>query len=608
MNHRLFVSLITSFAVFAATPIIAADNNAVQLDKIVVSATRTEQSLGDTIAPTIVISRKDIERSQAIDAADLLRFHAGIDIGRNGGPGQVTSIFIRGAESNHTLVLVDGVRINPGTIGGAAIQNIHPDLIERIEIIKGPRSVLYGSNAIGGVINIITRRGQGSGTQASARFSAGSNNTTQGSVGIHHSEKILRLGLDVNLLSSEGFPTRQESDIDRGHDNRSVSAYTGINTNAIDIELSHWSSRGNTEYLDFFLAPLDQDQTNSVTTLKLGFTGNDFFDSTLKLSKIKDDIDQNQSNDFVETNNNQLDWQNNITLSDNQLLTVGLVLSRENNEALSFGTAFDEDTDTDDIYIQDQITLGNHQLILGARHTDHSNFGGELTWSAEYGVQISPKTRLNASAGTAFRAPDATDRFGFGGNPDLNPERARNIEIGLKHQLAPRQAFHITAFRNKITDLINFFDPDGFLGPINGVNVNVDEATIEGLELGYQGVYGLWDYNIAAIIQDPRNNDTGRVLARRAKRSLTTQINYNIGKLQLGGDLLLTSRRNDSDFSTDENAGYLLVNTAATYQLTTEHAISFKVENLFDKEYELANNFNTPGRSLYVEFRYSPAK
>jgi len=608
MNTRLLLALLTSqITLTAASGSAIADEDATLLDTIIVTATRTPQTLSETIAPIIVIDRDDIERSQALDAADLLRFHAGIDIGRNGGPGQVTSIFIRGTESNHTLVLVDGVRINPGTIGGAAIQNIHPDLIERIEIVKGPRSVLYGSNAIGGVVNIITRRNKGSGTQSFAHFSSGSYNTKQGSVGLHHNASAWRLGLDLNLLDSDGFPTRQESTLDRGYNNRSINAYAGTTVNSLDIELSHWLSDSNTEYLDFSLSPLDQDQTNSATTLKLGYTGIENFTSTAIVSLVTDDIEQNQSNDFVQTNNVIVDWQNDIAIGNNQLFSAGLWLSRENNESLAFGTTFDEDTDIDAFYVQDQLNFGNHRLVLGARHSDHSDFGGELTWSAEYGIQITPRTRISTSAGTAFRAPDATDRFGFGGNPELDPERARNIEIGLQHQINNTQSIRIAAFRNEIKNLINFFDPDGFLGPIEGVNVNVDKATINGLELGYQGAHGSWGYGIEAIIQDPRNDDTGRVLARRAKRSLTTQINYTVGKVQLGGDLLLTSRRNDSDFSTEENAGYLLVNTGVSYRLTPEYTVSTKIENLLDSQYQLANNFNTPGRGLYVEFRYSPA-
>lgn len=607
MNNRLISSIIASNIALALSPnFVLADDNPVAIDKIVVTATRTPQALDDTIAPTIVIDREEIERSQALDTADLLRFHAGIDIGRNGGPGQVTSAFIRGADSNQTLVLIDGVRINPGTIGGAAIQNIHPDLIERIEVVKGPRSVLFGSNAIGGVINIITRRAEQDSSRASARVSYGRFNTRQHSAGFHHSKNDLRLGIDFNALDSNGFPTRQESNIDAAHDNRSFNAYFGATVNNVDIELSHWAADGSTEFLDFLLAPQEQDQRNRATTLKIENAFNDYFSSIVKFSQVRDDIEQVDSNDFVETDNFIFDWQNDISISDSHLLTAGLVLSRENNDSLSFGTAFDEDTDTDDIYLQSQIDLGKQQLILGAHHTDHSDFGGEFVWSVEYGINITSRTKINASAGKAFRAPDATDRFGFGGNADLDPERSRNIEIGVQHQINEKHSVYATVFRNKIDDLINFFDSDGFLGPIPGINVNVDNATIEGLELGYQGTNGQWDYSIEGIIQNPVNNDTGSVLARRAKRSLTTQINYNIGKLRLGGDLLLTSRRNDSDFSTVENAGYLLVNLGSSYQLTPSLAVSAKIENVLDTDYELANNFNTPGRGLFVEFRYAP--
>ncbi len=601
MNIR-FITILT--ACLSASAQIYAEQGRDELDKVVVSATRTPQAVGDTLAPVIVIDKEEIERSQAIDIADLLRFNAGIDIGRNGGPGQVTSAFIRGAESNHTLVLVDGVRINPGTIGGAAIWNIDPNLIEQIEIVKGPRSVLYGNNAIGGVINIITKRGKSAGTSSSAYLSAGSFDTKRGSASIHHRSNNIYGGIDLSGISTRGFPSRTESNIDRGYINQSFNAYVGKEFGIVDIELSHWQADSNTEYLDFFLSPLDQDQTNSTSTLKALFDFSPTVDTTAKLSFVTDDISQNQSADFVRTKNWILDVQNDIELHNN-LLSVGVLLTREDNESASFGTTFDEDTDTNGLFVQDQITLGDHQLNVGGRLTDHSDFGSEFTWSVEYAYKLSNSTRIGASAGRAFRAPDATDRFGFGGNVNLDPEVSQNIELNLQHQFSPNGVLEVAAFRNKIDDLISFNDPDGFLGPEPGENVNIDEATIEGLEIGYQGYADNLTYSASVIFQNPVNDQTGRTLARRAKRSLTSNIAYRSGKLSYSADMLLTSRRNDSEFSTEVNGGYLLVNTGVNYQVTPQHSLALKVENLFDNQYETAANFNTPDRSYFIEFRYT---
>ena len=276
-------------------------------DTIIVTATRTEIPVNDAIVPVTVISREQIEQSLASDLAELLRFEAGIDIGRNGGPGQATSIFLRGTESNHTLVLVDGVRINPGTIGGAAIQNIAPEIIDRIEIVKGARSALYGTDAIGGVINIITRRSTRS--HAEASVGSGSFNTRSGFVsGGSRSEKN-EFGISFNWQETDGFPVRSGSDLDRGYNNLSANIYWQRRFGKNDVSLRHWQAEGTVEYLDFFLSPLDQDYENASTAIEIVTDVGDRVQSKLLLSHMIDDISQNQSADFVESRRTSLDWQ-----------------------------------------------------------------------------------------------------------------------------------------------------------------------------------------------------------------------------------------------------------------------------------------------------------
>ena len=210
---------------------------------IVVTATRTAQIADESLASVIVIDRAQIAQSQAADVAELLRGHAGLDIGRNGGPGQPTSLFMRGTESNHVLVMVDGVKINPGTIGGAALQNIDPELIERIEIVKGPRSALYGSEAVGGVINIITRRAV-TGLDGNAYVGAGRYGTRKAGAGLHKGGGDYRAGIDIGYTDTAGFPTRTASDIASAYDNRSLNVYGGKTFGDNHVELSHWQAGG----------------------------------------------------------------------------------------------------------------------------------------------------------------------------------------------------------------------------------------------------------------------------------------------------------------------------------------------------------------------------
>ena len=585
---------------------LASTLHAAEESPIIVTATRTAQIADQALAPVIVIDRATIERSAAADVADLLRYHAGIDIGRNGGPGQATSVFIRGTDSNHALVMVDGVKINPGTIGGAALQNISPELIERIEIVKGPRSSLYGSEAIGGVINIITRRAH-DGAQGHFGFGTGRYDTRSFNVGAGYDRDDAHIGFDANAYTTAGFPTRVESDIDSGYRNLSLNAYAGRRFGTFDVDVSHWQTQGKTEYLDFFLTPLDQDFKNSASAITLKSSPRDAWTSSLKLSQIVDEIDQNQSSDYAHTRRNQFDWQNDVQIDERQLLTAGFWASHERTDSSIFGSGFNETTDISAFFAQDDITLGAHRVLLAARHTQHDSFGGHTTWDAEYGYQWTARTRVTAAVGTGFRAPDATDRFGFGGNPALAPETSRNVELGLRHAIDARQTLAFNAFDNRIENLISFVDPDGFLGPQPGANQNMERARIRGAELSY--VYRLQPFTLRleGIMQDPKNETTGDLLARRAKRSVTASLVYDRGPYRLGADVIAQSQRKDSDFSNTMNAGYGLVNLTAEWRLQRDWSLSGRIENLFDKEYVLADGFNTAGRSVMIAAHYRPA-
>jgi vitamin B12 transporter len=580
-------------AVFAATV----------ANPIIVTATRTPELLDQTLAPSIVIDRGTIEASQATDVAELLRFHAGIDIGRNGGPGQPASIFIRGADSNHTLVLVDGVKINPATIGGAAIQNLDPALIDHIEIVKGPRSSLYGSEAIGGVVQIFTRRGA-AGTTADAKAGLGSHQTQTVGAGFTSATDSLRLGLNASRFHTAGFPARVGGTEDSGHDQTSVNGYVGFSVGELDAELSHWESRGNTEYYDFFLAPLDEDFADSVTALTLSGAVTSQWAATIKLSRMRDEIDQNQSADFAHTRRDVLDWQNDIQLGSHHLLTAGLVLSREQARALSFGTSIDEQTDVKTAFLQDQVTAGRHRVVAAARFLDHQSFGNHATGELSYGYEVSKGLVATASVSTGFRAPDATDRFGYGGNPDLNPETSRNAEIGLRYMPTPTQRVSFALFQNDLDDLILFVDPDGYLGPIPGRNENIDRARIQGAELGYRLDHGPWLINAEIALQNPKNLSNGRQLARRARASLTLNTTYRGPGYRFGVDTIATGPRPDSDFSATENAGYTLFNAYAQFDLAPDWRLRTRLENLLNRHYTLADGFNTQGRSVLFELEY----
>lgn len=562
-------------------------------DTIIVTATRTEIPLEDAIVPVDVITCDDINLSLASDLAELLRFEAGIDIGRNGGPGQATSIFMRGTESNHTLVLIDGIRINPGTIGGAAIQNIAPEMIERVEIVKGTRSSLFGTDAIGGVINIITRRSEPA--YGEARLGGGSFDTRSANIALGSTGDRGEFGLSANYNSTAGFPPSVDSDIDRGYDNTTINLHGGINVGRGFIGLRHWSATGNTEYLDFFLAPLDQDFENRSTAIEWQSSFTDALESRLLLGNMTDDISQNQTEDFVESTRNSVDWQLSYT-ADAHLVTGGLYYVDEDASSLSFGSGFSENTRTSAVFLQDQWSRDRHRAFVAVRYTDHEAFGGQTTWNAEYAFSLNEDWTLQAGLGRAFRAPDATDRFGFGGDPDLLPEIASEMLVGLRYRPAGRHTVSLELYHKDIDDLIEF-DLDTF------ALRNIARAEIRGAELTWDFRGDGFSVRTTLVKQSARNPLDDSRLLRRAEESATISATRDIGRHRVGLSMLASGDR--KDFGDTRLPGYALVNLTGQLAIGDTLRLNARIENLFDRDYQTAAGFRMQGISAFAELRFA---
>jgi vitamin B12 transporter len=597
MNRLLYLTLVIA----SAPGLISAQEVPSSVETIVVTATRTSRVMDQLAAPVILIDRATIERSMAVDLGDLLKFHAGLDVARNGGPGQPSSVFMRGTESNHTLVMVDGVKINPGTAGGAALQLLSTELVERIEIVKGPRSSLYGSEAIGGVINVITR-GQAGQDGFSASMGSGRYNTRDGSAEGRISGPAGTLGGGISWMKTDGYPVLTDTTMDRGHDNRSVTLFGSTDVAGATLSSRHWSTEGRTEYLDYFLAPLDQDFRNQVTSLELHAGPAQAWQTTASLSRTIDEVRQNQSPDFFITDRDALDWQNDFQL-DLHTLTAGAYLSREDTRALSFGTAYDVSTDVNAVYLQDQLALERHDLVGAVRHTEHETAGAHNTWNLDYAFKFTPRLRLTAGLGTGFRAPDSSERFGYGGNPLLQPETSTNTELGVSYRPDQNHEFWLRAFNNDIDNLIEYVIVD--VTTYEGVNRNVARARIKGLEAGYQYRGESWQVRAEAISQDPRDMDNDDLLLRRARQTLTASLVRNFGRHELGLDLLATGQR--MDFGYPEATflpGYALLNLTGRMVLGGHWSLTAKLENLTDRRYQTVAGYSTSGRGVYLSLNY----
>jgi vitamin B12 transporter len=590
MRKPLLVFAIALAYLFVPVENVAAESAAGET--IIVTATRNEIPLSDAIVPVTVITREDIELSLATDLAELLRFQAGIDIGRNGGPGQATSMFLRGTESNHTLVLMDGVRINPGTVGGAAVQHISPAIIERIEIVKGARSALFGTDAIGGVINIITRRADAAFLETAV--GAGSFDTRSGFIsGGNHGDNG-EFGITLDWQDTAGYAPRTDSDIVRGYDNLSTNLYGARRFGDSEISLRHWQTQGNVEYLDFFLTPVDQDFENMTTAVEFDTRIGQRGTSKIIASFMRDDISQNQSDDFVKSDRISIDWQYSQALAQHTL-TGGLFAVNENASSLSFGSGFDEDTDVRAAFIQDQWSHERHKTFVALRLTDHETFGNQTTWNAEYAYELNESWTVNAGLGHAFRAPDATDRFGFGGNPDLDPELADEAQLGLRYSPGTGHSVNIEIYRNDIEDLIEF-DLQAF------ELRNIAQAEIRGAQIGYEYRGDRFIVNAAVVKQSADDATTGNRLLRRAEETASLSYTQDIGAHRVGLAFIASGDR--EDFGGVTLDGYLLANLTAQFSLGRSWALHARIDNLLDTEYQTADNFRMQERGGFVELKY----
>ena len=595
--------------------------NSAKLGDITVTATRTPLIADQEVAPVIVITAQQIQLAAGGDIGTVLQQYAGFDIAQTGGPGQPESLFMRGTNSNHTLVMIDGVRINPDNGFGSALQNIHLSEVERIEIVKGPRASLYGSDAVGGVINIITHKAR-HGLEYGAYAAAGRYSTRDSGGNLGDGDDTSTAGISVDDFHTAGFPAVAGAPFDSGNIDRTFRAYGGTKLGGLDVGVMHWQSAGYTQYIGFDtnppfgLVPFDENFRDQTTSLDLSGRPAGEWRSDLKLSHTVDEIDQRQVDsfnfppapDFVHSQHNAVDWQNDLPIGDAQLLTAGAYYEDEHTATLSFGAPYDESHRVNALYAEDDLDLGAQRLVVAGRDTHDQEFGNHLTWNVDYGYDLSASTKLTAGAGTAFRAPTAAERFGFDGNPGLKPETSRNLELGLRQRFGGDQEFTVSLFRNDLDDLVVFQPQPTPTDPFAGQNENVDSARVRGLEFGYTLTLTAWTWHSDLSFQDPRDLNSDATLLRRSKRTLTSNLSWHDDRTSAGINLLLTGRRPDVDFNTGApvtDGGYLLLGASAKRDLGAGFNLLARITNLLDTRYQTANGYNTAGRSLYLQLEYS---
>lgn len=593
----------------AVTPLAFAATDT--LDEMVVTATRVAQPLNQSLAHTTVISQKEIQASQAGDVPSLLKNLAGVEIYQSGGIGKQSSLFIRGSNSSHTLVLLDGVRISSATTGSTAIDQLMVDQIERIEVVRGNVSSLYGSEGIGGVVQIFTRRGKGA-PALNAGAGMGTHNTQRFSAGFGGEVDRTSFNVQASKFKTDGvsainplLTTNVNPDKD-GYDNTSFSSNIHHAFNADHgLSASVFQSDGRIQNDDygFFASPTavhDSRATLSKVSVSSDDRLSEVWQSKLLWAQGKDDL-QNFTNGLpawnIKSTSDQLNWQNTLRLGKQQILLGADHL----RQRVASNTAYTQSgRKVNGLFAGYSGLYGVHQLQLNVRRDQYSDFGAASTWLAGYGYELNDAWRVTANLATAFKAPTFNDMYApvaWGGNPALRPERSRNAEIGL-HYGSASQRMDITYFDNKIDDLIAYQFP---------LTQNIARARMNGWEWAYRGQFGATAVNAALTLQNPRDSQTGLTLLRRAKSFGNVSLSQQIGVWQVGGEWQYSGTRADIDINTFTRttlAGYDVANLMASHELHKQLRLSLRVDNLFNKDYTLAHGYNTLGRTLFVGLNY----
>ena len=602
--NKLFV-----LALLAGAGLYGSVIQAASYEEIIVSGTRSPIEADKLPAAVTVLNRQDIEELQVNSLPELLRGVAGVDVTVSGGYGKTTGVRIRGTESHHVLVLVDGVRIGSATLGTAAFQHLQPALIERIEIVRGPRSSLWGSEALGGVIQIFTRKGSGETPRFSLDAGGGSFDTFEVTGGVSGEIQGFDYSAAVSWFDSRGIDSRRpvpgpfgvDQPDDDSYDNISFQLRGGYDYGGTGrVEAFILRAEGTTEYDGNF-----QDETDFLQQVlggSLSFNPVENWSTSLRLSESRDGMDNfAPSGDFssrFDTRRRQLSWQNDISLFDTQSLTFGVDYRDD-----KLGSSSDyARTGRDNIGIFGQygVNFHGHQLIASLRRDNDQVFGSKTTGGAGWSYTWRDTLRLYASYGTAYKAPTFNELFfPFFGNPDLRPETAESWEAGLEGQ-HERFGWSIRAYRTDAQDLITTVCDQFF----TCAPENVNEAQVTGVEGEFFVQWEEWHAMLAMEYLDPEDGASGKRLPRRVKKRLSFDLRRDIGRFTIGARLLAEGDRFDNAGNTIRVNGFTTIDLSGEYRFSERLTLRAKLANLLDEEYRTANTYNSFDRNFFVSVHY----
>lgn len=612
--RRRALALSIAAALSPACVLADESDDADRLDEVVVTASRVEQPLSDVLAATTVFTREDIERLQPVSLHDLLRGTPGVSLTNSGGPGKQTSLSLRGTEYDHVLFLIDGVRMGSATAGAPAFQDIPLEHVERVEIVRGPVSSLYGADAVGGVIQVFTRRpdapfspevGLGYGSHDSYKGHAATGG--RGDAGwyalrISHEETDGINSCRGDAATFAGCYT-WEPDHD-GYRNRTVSVRGGVRIgDAWEAEANVLRVDGRNEYDGTFTNEVDLVQQSIGATLRHGAGRSMAW--TFSAGQGRDEADDFLDGVWMTTFNTRRDQaavQGDFVIGQGRL-SLG---ADWRNDKVESSTPYDiDERDNLGVFGQWQQALGAHRIQVSARHDDDEQFGGKTTGTVAWGWDFTGALRLSAAWGSAFKAPAFNDLYypGFG-NPALVPESSRSLEVGLRGRHG-WGGWSVNAFDSRIEDLIaydgNLFIPD-----------NIDRARIKGVELAADTALAGWDLRASANWLDPRNDSGGAAqdnfLPRRPRHSGRLDIDRRFADIGVGATVAASAERYDNVANTRRLGGFATTDLRVAWWMTADWSLRLTANNVFNRRYETVEWYQQPGFNWMLALRWQPVR
>ena len=602
---RLAALPLAMVSAFSAAPIAFAQSQAAQtpqLKEVVVTANRVQTRADDLLSDVVVIDRAAIEASSGRTLTEVLARNAGVQMTSNGGLGKNTGVFIRGTETRHTILLIDGVRFGSATTGAPSWDNIPLDMIDRIEVLKGPASALYGSEAVGGVVQVFMRKGV-KGFSPYASLSLGTNSFAQVSAGVNGSDGALSYTIGVQKTQDKGFSaTNSKAAFGNYNADRDGFKQDAVNASVAYQINPNWKIDAGLLYADG-MSQYDDGPTGDTRTavraqtLRAGVEGKVLsnWKTQLRVSQATDNANAIEAAFLpskFNTKQDQITWQNDIDTP----LGVALVGVERLTQKVDSSTTYDVTERTVSSYFVGlNGASGSHSWQANVRRDSNSQFGDSNTWFAGYGYKINPAWRVNASYGTSFVAPSFNQLYypDFG-TPTLQPEKGRNLDLGVTYS-ENGQTVKLVRFDNKI---------QGFITGTTKAE-SIPRARINGWTLSYNGNFGALNLRATADSLKPINELSGNQLPRRARNQVTLGADYTTGAWTFGGALLNVGSRFDNTKNTQSLDSYTTMDVFVNYAISKDLSLQTKVNNLANKSYESAYGFNQPGRSVFVTLRYA---